>query len=434
VTTSAIPHPSGSAHRVVQLVSAVGRETTLAQVGFGLIGLHVVDDNFLQPQPGMSAADHLVSGLVPLGVLLLAAAAYGRLRGGLRATLTVLLGALGIVMGAGEAVYYSLKVGPSGDDYTGFAALAAGLLLVGVGAVTLWRTRRTDDRLPWRYARRLLLAGGAVLAAYALFVPFLLSYVFTHAGRALVPAARLGAAHEEVAFTTSDGLKLRGWYVPSKNGAAVIAFPGRTGPQRQTRMLVRHGYGVLLFDRRGEGASDGEPNAFGWAMDRDLKAAASFLQRRPDVHRGQVGAIGLSVGGEMLLQAAAETTAIKAVVSEGAGARSIREILEEGAWDEVPTQIVLTAGVALFSNHAPPPNLKHLVSRISPRSVFLIYATHGTGGQEKRLNPKYYAAAGEPKAIWEIPESSHVGGITARPKEYERRVIGFFDRALLERR
>jgi uncharacterized protein len=434
VTTSAIPHPSGSAHRVGQLVSAVGRETTLAQVGFGLIGLHVADDNFLQPQPGMSAADHLVSGLVPLGVLLLAAAAYGRLRGGLRATLAVLLGALGIVMGAGEAVYYSLKVGPSGDDYTGFAALAAGILLVGVGAVTLWRTRRTDDGLPWRYARRLLLAGGAVLAAYALFLPFLLSYVFTHAGRALVPAARLGAAHEEVAFTTSDGLKLRGWYVPSKNGAAVIAFPGRTGPQRQTRMLVRHGYGVLLFDRRGEGASDGEPNAFGWAMDRDLKAAASFLQRRPDVHQGQVGAIGLSVGGEMLLQAAAETTAIRAVVSEGAGARSIREILEEGAWDEVPTQIVLTAGVALFSNHAPPPNLKHLVSRISPRSVFLIYATHGTGGQEKRLNPKYYAAAGEPKAIWEIPESSHVGGITARPKEYERRVIGFFDRALLERR
>ena len=31
-----------------------------------------------------------------------------------------------------------------------------------------------------------------------------------------------------------------------KNGAAVIAFPGRKGPQAHTRMLVRHGYGVLL--------------------------------------------------------------------------------------------------------------------------------------------------------------------------------------------
>ena len=29
-------------------------------------------------------------------------------------------------------------------------------------------------------------------------------------------------------------------------------------------MLARHGYGVLLFDRRGEGESEGDPNGFGW--------------------------------------------------------------------------------------------------------------------------------------------------------------------------
>ena len=32
-------------------------------------------------------------------------------------------------------------------------------------------------------------------------------------------------------------------------------------------MLVRHGYGVLLFDRRGEGESNGDPNEFGWAAE-----------------------------------------------------------------------------------------------------------------------------------------------------------------------
>ena len=83
-------------------------------------------------------------------------------------------------------------------------------------------------------------------------------YVFTHAARAVIPRAELGAAYEQVAFTTSDGLRLRGWYVPSKNRAAVIAFPGRKGPQKQARTLVRHGYGVLLFDRRGEGEAKEE--------------------------------------------------------------------------------------------------------------------------------------------------------------------------------
>ncbi len=98
-------------------------------------------------------------------------------------------------------------------------------------------------------------------------LPIGLGYVTTHTGRAVVPANDLGVAYEDVTFTTSDGLELEGWYVPSRNGAAVIAFPGRNGPQKQTRMLARHGYGVLLFDRRGEGRSEGDPNSWGWGGD-----------------------------------------------------------------------------------------------------------------------------------------------------------------------
>ena len=43
-----------------------------------------------------------------------------------------------------------------------------------------------------------------------------LSYVFTHAARAVVPRAELGADYEQVAFETADGLTLKGWYVPSQ--------------------------------------------------------------------------------------------------------------------------------------------------------------------------------------------------------------------------
>jgi hypothetical protein len=45
------------------------RERALVLPAIGLIALHVVDDSFVQPQPGTSAADHLVSGLVPLAAL-----------------------------------------------------------------------------------------------------------------------------------------------------------------------------------------------------------------------------------------------------------------------------------------------------------------------------------------------------------------------------
>jgi hypothetical protein len=318
---------------LVPLTRVTRLETPAAVASLIVVAVHVLDDNFLQPQPGTSAGDHLVSGLVPLAVLLGCAAAYARLRPALQATLALTLGLLGIAIGAGEAGYYSLKGGPSGDDYTGLLAIPAGLLLVCVGAATLWRTRRTDDGLARRYLRRFLLLVAAALVLGFIVFPLSLSYVFTHVSRTGVPPARLGAAHENVVFRTSDGLTLRGWYVPSRNGAAVIAFPGRHGPQKQARMLVRHGYGVLLFDRRGEGKSDGDPNAFGWAMDIDLKGAAAFLQHRPDVEPNRIGGIGLSVGGEMLLQAAAESNVFRAVVSErrrSLVSRESREAAEGG--------------------------------------------------------------------------------------------------------
>ena len=159
--------------------------------------------------------------------------------------------------------------------------------------------------------------------------PIGLGYVTTHTARSVVPDNHLGVPYEDVTFRTSDGLELEGWYVPSKNGAAVISFPGRSGTQKQARMLARHGYGVLLFDRRGEGESDGDPNAWGWGGYRDVEAAIAFLRQRPDVEPDRIAGIGLSVGGEMMLEAAARGADLAAVVSDGAGPRTYAEDMDE---------------------------------------------------------------------------------------------------------
>jgi uncharacterized protein len=407
------------------------RETLLFWTGLALIALHVLDDNVVQPQPGTSPGDHVVSTLVPLALLGLAAWAYPRLRGARRGALALFLGPLGIAGGI-EAFYYMREVGPSGDDFTGLLSLAAGLLLLGLGAVTLWRTRRNDGSRWWRYPRRLVLGVAGVVVVYAVLGAIGLAYITTHTARAVVPPNHLGVQHENVKFTTSDGLELEGWYVPSKNGATVIAFPGRNGPQKQTRMLARHGYGVLLFDRRGEGESDGEPNSWGWGGDKDVKAAIAYLRRRPDVDPDRIGGIGLSVGGELMLETAAETDALAAVVSEGAGARMFSEEMElemsapNKAIMAVPAW-VKQASIAVFSNQSPPPDLNDVSAGI--RQPLLLIAAPDSGHGEE-LNRGYHAAAGSNSTLWEIPESTHVGGLAARPEEYERRVIGFFDEAL----
>ena len=417
--------------------AALRTEAGLARLALGVTALHVVDDRFLQPEPGRSASDHLVSGLVPLVLISAAAISYPRLRPGLRASIALLFGYVG-VLGGTEAVYYTTSGGPSGDDFTGFLSLAAGLLLLAIGSSTLWKSRRQSGSRAWRYGRRLLLAVGVVLAAGVVLLPTSIAYVVTHTARAEVPRTELGGAFEDVQFRTSDGLLLKGWYIPSQNGAAVIAFPGRSGPQKQARMLASHGYGVLLFDRRGEGESEGDPNAFGWGGERDLYAAATYLRSLPDVDPNRIGAIGLSVGGEMLIHAAAHSDAFAAVVSEGASGQSLRDELANPGLRErlldLPAQISLIAALTVFADELAPPSLKSEVAKIAPAAVFFVYGEHGQGGSETRPNKGFYAAAREPKQIWEVPNGQHIAGITTEPEEYERRVVGFFDDALLNQR
>jgi hypothetical protein len=158
---AATPPPQSSGGR---------REPKLFLVGIAVIALHVIDDNYISPLPGTSAGDHLVSGLLPLALLGLAAWTYPRLSGGRRGALALVFGVLGIAAGI-EAVDYTRKVGASGDDFTGLLTIPAGLLLLGLGVVTLWRTRRTEGNRAWRYTRRLLFGAAGVVAVYALVLP-----------------------------------------------------------------------------------------------------------------------------------------------------------------------------------------------------------------------------------------------------------------------
>src|SRR5947207_4461628 len=183
VTASAATTLAERHSRPLRLLQVARLETELAVAGLLLIAAHVVDDNFLQPQPGMSPADHLTSGLVPAAVLVGAAVAYPLLRAGGRATLALVFGVLGVVIGATEPVWYGSRGGLSADDYTGIAAADGGVVPVGVGAATLWRTRRRDDRLFLRYGRRLLIVVGAGLALFFVIFPLSLSYAFTHVAR-----------------------------------------------------------------------------------------------------------------------------------------------------------------------------------------------------------------------------------------------------------
>ena len=77
VSDSALSQPSVAGDRrsglVARIAASAWSETVLARVAIGVVALHVLDDNFLQPNPGTSAGDHLAGGLVPLAILVVLA-------------------------------------------------------------------------------------------------------------------------------------------------------------------------------------------------------------------------------------------------------------------------------------------------------------------------------------------------------------------------
>jgi hypothetical protein len=165
-----------------------------------------------------------------------------------------------------------------------------------------------------------------------------------------------------------------------------------------------------------------------WAGDQDVLAGIGPLRERPDVEADRVGTLGFSIGGDML-RAAGQSDSIHAGVSKGAG-ESVGETDVSGIAQSLvdPSQAVIRVATASFSNHLPAPPI---VEAISPRPVLLIYADPGIGGESTR-QPEDLAAAGDPKAIWEVPGSSHTGGIDPALLEYEPRVVECFDQALLQ--
>ncbi len=397
---------------------------------WSLLALHTIADAFLLPEQGTAWTDHLLPGLAAAAVLAVLLAVYLRGRGGARGALGLALGALALE-GFAIAVVDAGSAGARGDDWTGFLLGPAGLALLGLGGRLLWRSRRPGRH---RHLRRSALAVLSALGVYVVLVPVGLAILATHRPRQPVGPAALGRAYEQVTVRTSDGLRLAAWYVPSRNGAAIISYPTRSGELGQARMLIRHGYGVLLLDARGYDGSDGAPNMYGWGGAKDIDAAVAWLRRQPDVRARRIGAIGYSVGGEVLLESAAGNPGLQAVVSDGAGIRSLREELLYGARGipALPAQAVQTAALTLLSGTAPPPSLDALVGKIAPRPVFLIYAEHGAGGED--LSRDYYAAAGRPKQLWRVRGAGHLGGYETAPRAYEHRVIAFFDHSLLGNR
>ena len=412
-------------------------ETTVFRGAVGVCLLHALDDAFLNRQPGVGLGQNAVGAALSLVLGVGAIAAFPRLRPGFRAAVAIGLGVLALVNGALLERPVSLD-GPAASDFTGVLAAIAGAVLVALGLAIPFRHRgegAATRRRRWAY-RVLAVAAGLILA-YVLVFPVSVAVVVTHKYREPIGDPPT-AEYVPVSFESSDGLELAGWYRPSENRAAVVVVHGgggdRTGAVAHAELLASHGYGVLVYDSRGRGESDGSPVAFGWGWSKDVAGALAFLREQPDVDPLRLGGVGLSTGADVLIEVAAEQRALRAVVADGATGESFADYRNLDGLDEAaPFYLTLYTAARVFSGASPARPLKSLVAEVSPTPLLLV-ATGGSVPAELDFNRMYAEAAREPFEYWELPDVDHTAAIRERPAEYERRVVGFLDDALLRAR
>ena len=164
-----------------------------------------------------------------------------------------------------------------------------------------------------------------LVIALLIIFPVLAGYIFSsivlhpHRQPVVHTPQEYGMGYEDVEFTSTDGLHLKGWFIPAEGVAdrAIILthpFPfNRHGfiarnqgfPPlctidvdllKTAQSLHQAGFPVLMFDFRNHGESASGTTGIGLNEYQDVLGALAYLARRPDLHNLQIGFTSFCMG------------------------------------------------------------------------------------------------------------------------------------------
>jgi pimeloyl-ACP methyl ester carboxylesterase len=244
-------------------------------------------------------------------------------------------------------------------------------------------------------------------------------------------------AYEDVKIDHIGWRALAGWYLPSRNGAGIIALHGFSGNRThvlpQAKILQQAGMGFTLTICAPWVKARGNSYHYGWQGELDVAPACRILKISPEIDDNRIGILGLSSGGMTALNAAAKIPELRVVIVDGVEANRMEDLLNpmppsyRQFWFMAPMPWMNDRATMLYSGVSRISTMDELLSQISPRPVLFI-----ASGAESEIfqGQKFVAAHPENVSLWEIPEAKHVEGVFVRPEEYATQMLEFLADAL----
>ena len=235
--------------------------------------------------------------------------------------------------------------------------------------------------------------------------------------------------YRSVDLVTEDGIRLSAWYTPPRDGAVILLAHGYgdNRPEWVYQMLARKGYGVLAWDARAHGESDGEISTIGYLEVWDVKAALDFALAQPGVEH--IGAWGGSMGGATLIRATAQFPQIEALFVD-----SSFDSLDDEFDFLVPYPFInpFAKFIAKIETGISLDEVSPLdeIGKISPRPVYIVHSTADIVAPPD-AGERLFNAAAEPRFLWLEQDAPHLAIYLDNPRRYQRRLVDFFDEWLL---
>jgi len=255
-----------------------------------------------------------------------------------------------------------------------------------------------------------------------------------------------GMSYRDVEFRSSDGILLRGWYVPARGDAkgTIVYCHGlnRTRIEMLPMAAFAHnlGYNGLLFDLRHQGESGGKITTLGYRERLDVEAAVHYALTEEHAARPVV-LWGVSMGAAAALMAAADSPEVAAVISDSTFLTLpdvIRHhyylflhILRRRWWWFPPLPAFPLADEVIhwiaWRGHFKPSDLdlRKAVRRINPRPILFV-AVQGDERMPPSIARTLYGLSTSPlKAIVVVPGHRHGEGFNEGHRPYVEAVTRF---------
>ncbi len=255
-----------------------------------------------------------------------------------------------------------------------------------------------------------------------------------------VTPSELALPYELIKIPVETDIILDGWLIkgrPPVRGT-ILYLHGvgdcKIDGIRPAKLFYDQHYNVCLFDARRHGASGGKFCTYGFFEKFDVIRILDFLERRTDLIVGPLGIFGTSMGAAVALQAASIDPRIRAVVAENSFA-TLRSIFDDYQKRMIRLPLHYLRNIVIVRSEFLADFKASEVSPLEAVTSITVPILFVYGSEDHLINCKYsiqlYNASAGAKQIYPIAGASHNDTWFVGGKEYESKIISFFEKNLV---